>query len=283
MDQLQSTVLSLSYLIRSVKVLAQTGVTAACLCQSVHAAVPVEESLSPAARATADRPTLSVQPISEAAPSVPSQSESSLSGLFYQLQVLQQEVQLLRGQLEEQQYLVQRLQKGQQDQYLDLDRRLAALAAGQPQPAPQTASTDAVATAPVARPGETLTEREAYAQAIEYMRAREFDQSIQGFQQLITDYPNGQRTPNAFYWLGELYLAQKQREQARQHFMQVISLYPDHQKVPDALYKLGVVYQGLGDDAKALEYLQRVQVAHPQSPAAALAKKYAEVMVKGAE
>ena len=68
------------------KVLAQTGVTVVCLWQSVHAAVPVEESLSPAARATADRPTLSVQPISEAAPSVPSQSESSLSGLFYQLQ-----------------------------------------------------------------------------------------------------------------------------------------------------------------------------------------------------
>ena len=35
---------------------------------------------------------------------------------------------------------------------------------------------------------------------------------------------------------------------------------------------------------QALEYLQRVQVAqHSQSPAAALAKKYAEVMVKGVE
>ena len=65
--------------------------------------------------------------------------------------------------------------------------------------------------------------------------------------------------------------------------MQVINLYPDHQKVPDALYKLGVVYQGLGDDTKALEYLQRVQEAHPQSPAAVLANKYAEVMVKGTE
>ena len=115
------------------------------------------------------------------------------------------------------------------------------------------------------------------------MRARQFDESIQGFQQLIIDYPNGQFTPNAFYWLGELFLAQKLREQARQNFMQVINLYPDHQKVPDALYKLGVVYQGLGDDTQALDYLQRVQDQHSQSPAAALAKKYAEVMVKGVE
>ena len=265
------------------KTLAQTGVATACLSLPAFAAVPVEESLGPAIRAAADATNSAETPVPETTTPAQLSDDSSLSGLFYQLQVLQQEVQLLRGQLEEQQYLVQRLQKGQQDQYLDLDKRLAALAAGQPQPAPQTSTLDTVQTAAVMSPRETPTEREAYAQAIEYMRAREFDQSIQDFQQLITDYPNGQRTPNAFYWLGELYLAQKQREQARQHFMQVINLYPDHQKVPDALYKLGVVYQGLGDDTKALEYLQRVQEAHPQSPAAALANKYAEVMVKGTE
>ena len=252
------------------------------LCLPVYAAVPVEESTVPNNRMASDATTLTVEPMATATAS--NRSDSSLSGLFYQLQILQQEVQELRGQLEEQQYLVQRLQKGQQDQYLDLDKRLAALAAGQPQPAPQTATAEtATAATPFTSSGEAVTEREAYTQAIEHMRARQFDASIQGFQLLINDFPNGQFTPNAFYWLGELYLAQKQREQARQHFMQVINLYPDHQKVPDALYKLGVVYQGLSDDTKALEYLQRVQTEHPQSPAAALAKKYAEVMVKGVE
>ena len=248
--------------------------------QPVYAAVPVEESLN------AEKQDSGVTPsVMQTSPPTAGRnpSDSSLSGLFYQLQVLQQEVQELRGQLEEQQYLLQRLQKGQQDQYLDLDKRLIALAAGQPQPAPQTANTQ---TAPVDTQtpiGGGATEREAYAQSIEYMRGRQFDQSIEGFRQLIVDYPNGQFTPNAFYWLGELFLAQKQREQARQNFMQVINLYPDHPKVPDALYKLGVVYQGLQDDTQALEYLRRVQEQHPQSPAAALAKKYAEVMVKGVE
>lgn len=255
-------------------------VVAILLPEPVSAAAPVEESVN------ATQAGLSVSPVprsSRQATVEESAAESSLSGLFYQLQLLQQEVQELRGQLEEQQYLLQRLQKGQQDQYLDLDKRLAALAAGQSQPAPQTAKTQTAA----AGTGPTAigdgTEREAYARSIEYMRARKFDESIAGFQQLIVDYPNGQFTPNAFYWLGELFLAQKQREQARQNFMQVINLYPDHQKIPDALYKLGVVYQGLQDDTKALEYLRRVQDQHPQSPAAALAKKYAEVMVKGVE
>lgn len=243
--------------------------------------MPVEESLNsenPAAIAASQGATESMRV--EAAPTA---GDSSLSGLFYQLQLLQQEVQELRGQLEEQQYLLQRLQKGQQDQYLDLDKRLVALAAGQPQPAPQTANSQSLGSQTQTPSGDSATEREAYAQSIEYMRARQFDQSITGFQQLIVDYPNGQFTPNAFYWLGELFLAQKQREQARQNFMQVINLYPDHQKVPDALYKLGVVYQGLQDETQALEYLRRVQEQHPQSPAAALAKKYAEVMVKGVE
>ena len=253
------------------------------MCQAVYAAVPVEESIQPAKSAGT---TNYQSPVSPELPTPQaaevSVSGSSLAGLFYQLQLLQQEVQELRGQLEEQQYLLQRLQKGQQDQYLDLDQRLAALAAGQPQPAPQTADSQTAVAATGAALG-AATERDAYAQAIEFMRARQFDESIQGFQQLIIDYPNGQFTPNAFYWLGELFLAQKLREQARQNFMQVINLYPDHQKVPDALYKLGVVYQGLGDDTQALDYLQRVQDQHAQSPAAALAKKYAEVMVKGVE
>ena len=149
--------------------------------QAVYAAVPVEESIQPAKSAGT---TNYQSPVSPELPTPQaaevSVSGSSLSGLFYQLQLLQQEVQELRGQLEEQQYLLQRLQKGQQDQYLDLDQRLAALAAGQPQPAPQTADSQTAVAATGAALG-AATERDAYAQAIEFMRARQFDESIQGF------------------------------------------------------------------------------------------------------
>jgi tol-pal system protein YbgF len=91
---------------------------------------------------------------------------------------------------------------------------------------------------------------------------------------LIVDYPNGQFTPNAFYWLGELQLATGERETARQNFVQVVRLYPDHQKVPDALYKLGVIYYQLGDDQEARRYLEQVQKEHPQSSAGTLAGRY---------
>jgi len=120
----------------------------------------------------------------------------------------------------------------------------------------------------------SASEREAYQTAFDLMKARQFDQSIAAFNRLIADYPNGQYTPNAYYWLGELYLANQNLEQARQSFMQVINLYPDHPKVPDTLYKLGVAYHRLGDSNKAMEYFNQVRTQYPQSSAAGLAASY---------
>ena len=226
-------------------------------------------------------------------------SDRRLSELFYQLQVLQQEVQELRGLVEEQSYQLNRLARDQKEQYIDLDRRVAGLATGAagvasapaqgaapaasgslstPQPAtggaaPATAAgTGAVAAQPGAASG--VSEREAYQSAFDLMKGRQFDESIAAFNSLILRYPNGQYTPNAYYWLGELHLAQQDTEQARQSFMQVINLYPDHPKVPDTLYKLGVAYHRLGDTDRAMEYFSQVQSRYPQSSAAGLAASY---------
>lgn len=196
-----------------------------------------------------------------------------LSELFYQLQILQQEIQDLRGQVEEQGYLVERLQRDQKEQYLDLDRRLVAISENQPAPGPATSAPVAAAT-PAG--GGAMTELQAYTNAINAMKAREFDASMAGLKRLIETYPNGQYTANAYYWIGELELAANaDPELARQSFMQVVNLYPDHTKVPDALYKLGVVYHNLGDLPSAKDYLERVQRDYPGSTAAGLAAKYA--------
>ena len=268
------------------------------------AAVPIEESVgeqrsrtvdAQAASQPARQPSLDIPPTIEptqntdfAAPAAtpatdtpargaavdPAVGGGQLSQLFYQLQVLQQEIQELRGQVEEQSYLVSRLQRDQKEQYLDLDRRVVALSENRPAPGPTT-STPAETAGSVAIAGGG-TEREAYTEAFQAMRDRNFDESMLGFQDLIERYPNGQFTPNAYYWMGELHLvARSDAEQARQAFMQVVSLYPDHQKAPDAMYKLGVVYHNLGDLDSARSYLSKVQTEHPNSSAAGLAAKYA--------
>lgn len=199
--------------------------------------------------------------------------ETRLRDLFYQLQVLQQEVQSLRGTVEEQDFMIRRLQKDQKDQYLDLDGRVLALQEDRPQPIP---GSNAQPTQPVVQ-GGNLSEKDAYRVAFDAMRDSRFAESATGFRQLIENFPNGQYTPNAFYWMGEIFLvADNDLEQARQSFMQVVNLYPDHQKTPDALYKLGVVYHTLGDLDAANRFLSRVQNEHAGTSAAGLAKKFAQ-------
>ena len=197
---------------------------------------------------------------------------SRLNELFYQLQVLQQEVQELRGLVEEQSHQLSRLARDQQEQYLDLDRRMQAVRGGGAQ-APAQAAGDAPASPPTGGQ-QAAGEREAYTEAFELMRQRQFQASVAAFDRLVRDYPNGAFTANAFYWLGELHLALDDLEKARQWFVQVVNTYPQDQKVPDALYKLGVVYHRLGDVGRAREYLNRVRSQHPQSSAAGLAQTY---------
>ena len=295
------------------KVCASLLLTASIASQAVYAAVPVEESLRSgnAAAQSSDRNSLNsgfrtIEPVAindefdnnqdddlwgRSGPAGPvnlgsnvagdNLQDGSLAQMFYQMQVLQQEVQVLRGQLEEQQYLIENLRRDQKEQYVDLDGRVAALASNRPAPPPGSSgqgSTSAGEATSQAAERTWTTEREAYTAAIELMRAKDFESSIDGFEGLIVNFPNGKYTPNAFYWLGELYLAQTEAEKARQNFVQVVRLYPDHQKVPGALYKLGVLYHGLGDDEQAKTYLNKVQAEFPQSSAAKLASKYAQAM-----
>ena len=206
-------------------------------------------------------------------------ARSGSTELFQLLQVLQIEVQELRGLVEEQRHQLNRLAREQKEQYLDIDRRLTGRSSGASGGTEAGGAGRPTGSTSLARPTGTVGggERSAYTRAFDLTREKRFQDAIDGFNRLIIDYPNGPYTPNSFYWLGELYLAlpEPELEKSRQSFVQVVTLYPTHQKVPDALYKLGVVYDRLGEQGRAREYLTRVQSEYPDSPAARLAKSYA--------
>lgn len=217
----------------------------------------------------------------------PQAERAPTSELFYQLQTLQAEVGELRGLVEEQRHLIERLSREQKEQYLDLDRRVASLTKQGVVPSTPPAAVTGISSSPspgvtadepVASSGApTAGERDAYTRAFNLTRDKRFQEAINAFNQLLVDYPNGEYAANSFYWLGELYLAlpQAELEKSRQSFAQVVNSYPSHAKVPDSLYKLGVVYHRLGDNRKALEYLTRTHSEYPNSPAARLAQSYA--------
>jgi tol-pal system protein YbgF len=208
-------------------------------------------------------------------------SVSGRGDLYYQLQVLQAELRDLRGELEEQKYLLRTLERDHQDRYVELDKRLSSL---NEDPLAQFSQTgDPSPRAGFVKDSPSLSkgsERDEYGIAIDLMRARKFQEAISSFQALIETFPNGRYTANCFYWLGELFVATGEKELGRQNFMQVINLYPDNQKVPDALYKLGRIYIDLGDMDIGRRYLRRVMENHPESSAAKLAITYSESLTE---
>ncbi len=223
-----------------------------------------------------------------------------------QIQALQQEVMELRGIVEEQNHQIETLKQQSLDRYLELDRRISggAAAAGgaatsaidarAPLSAPAADALPAdtlpmngdVVSAPAgagvaAQPGGTAApqanEYEAYKQAYAKVKEQNFAAATQSFNEFIKHYPSSTLTPNAYYWLGELYLQTPQDlEAADKAFSHVVKQYPQHNKAPDSLYKLGRVYFMKGDKQRAQDLLQQVIDEYGASGSAApqLAKQF---------
>ncbi|MFT4721781.1 MAG: tol-pal system protein YbgF [Candidatus Azotimanducaceae bacterium] len=248
-----------------------------------------------------------MRPSAELLPFQAPTDNSELGGIEaqYQQQILQQEVQTLRGLVEELQFQLQRLKKTQDDRYLDLDGRFQALrGSGQmggavannantgiiqmPEfagssgavtgnvlgsvPAATTVA-DALSATPLPR-GQS--EKDLYDIALELIRNRQYDVAITQLQAVIDRYPAGDYAPNAYYWLGEVYAARPQPdlEKARQALAQVISSYPGHRKVPDAAFKLGKVYHLMGDCDKSRDMLSRIADEQQAKTVGKLAASY---------
>lgn len=218
----------------------------------------------------------SAQPVSAQVPAEPATATAATgpADMFYQLQVLQQELQQLRGLVEEQAYEIKRLKQQRLDDYLSLDRRLSAVGSAQPPANSASSASNTSAPEPAANTSTNSgDERQRYRTAIDLaLSKKDYVKAIAAFEQYLADFPQGRYAANSLYWLGEIEMLQGDLEQARQRFTQMLESHKDSNKVPDATYKLGVVYHRLGDDAKAKSLL--TGVSQGSSNAAGLAQKY---------
>lgn len=195
-----------------------------------------------------------------APPPLAQNSAADQGELFYQLQLLQQEVMQLRGQIEEQGYQLQQLKEQSMERYIDMDRRLGSLATKS-----GTANTNGsnisqspkvVSVQAVAKAGE----KEAYDRAYGMVINKQFDDALNAFKQFLLDFPDGKFAPNSYYWMGELYqvITPANLSGAREALSQLLSQYPDHAKAPDAMYKLGKVYFLMGNKTASRDWLEKV-------------------------
>lgn len=217
------------------------------------------------------------------------QEQASLD-LLKKIEFLQQEMQELRGKVEEQTYQVQQLQEQQKKLYTDLDRRMreggsvkASTTSGalnQAEERSQVAAQSGVQFA-VEEPATAVTgtvaseasagEEKAYQTAYYLIQNKDYDGALAAFQALAASYPHGKYLPNAYYWLGEIYLVKGNLDLAADAFNRVYQNFAQHPKAADSLLKMGYVEYNKGQWKRAEQFFVQVKNQFPGSTSSQLA------------
>ncbi len=234
------------------------------------------------------------------APNAP--SSNVVYEVLGRMEQMQQDLQMLRGTVEEQAQMIQDLQNRQKNIYADLDQRIQKLqsvalnAAGQNgltdtsvsdpaqqqvvnYPVPDVGSSQTTSesheTASVMTPSD---EKERYNTAYQLLMNGHNSKAIEAFNELIQQFPTGEYADNAQYWLGEAYKINNDNQAAKQAFLMVVQNYVNSPKIPDALYKLGLIEYEQKNMAAARDYFVRVKESYSDSGAAHLAGRKLQEM-----
>lgn len=126
--------------------------------------------------------------------------------------------------------------------------------------------------------GNTSTETPdaAYRSAFETLKAGRYEQAAQAFRTFLEQHGDSGYADNARYWLGESYYVVRSFDEAMGHFQQLLDEFPDSPKRPDALLKIGFIHYENGDLEQSRQTLERVREQHPDSTAASLAQERLE-------
>lgn len=206
-------------------------------------------------------------------------TREALLDIMTQLDMLQNEMRQLRGQIEVQGHELEQMKNRQRDAIGDVDQRLQALERRTPSGATSTPSTGAttVVTPPISSNEASAPpsggEQQAYEAAFGLMKQGQYERAAASFREFITRNPKSALADNAQYWIAEAAYVTRNYKGAREEFEKVLSRYPSSPKAPDALLKVGFSHYELGAFDKARESLNQVVNRYPNT----LASKSAEV------
>lgn len=192
-----------------------------------------------------------------------------------QLDLLQTEVNEIRGATELHTHQLSQVLERQRELYQEIDRRVNEVLESTNKAASETTSPMAniSTTGNLTSYSDNLTENETYDRALNLvLKDKRYEQAILEFQGFNKSFPNSSYSPNAHYWLGQLLFNQGELDRANQAFLIVVNKYKDSTKRPDALLKLAMVAQKQNDVKKAIASYQQLLKEYPKSTAAKLAK-----------
>ncbi len=197
--------------------------------------------------------------------------------LLEQVEQLQQEVQNLRGIVEEQEHEIKLLNKRQEQLFADLDQRVTALSG--PTAQLQAGDANVQGLTSVRKNKVDLNEGDRYQVAYDLMKKKLYNDASLSFQDFLWQYPDGKYAANANYWLGEIYFIQWEQnkknqlplEKAIEYFSAVVEKYKDHNKAIDSLLKLGLIELDKENWGAAKNYFIKVKKQSPKSSSANIA------------
>lgn len=116
-------------------------------------------------------------------------------------------------------------------------------------------------------------EQALYQSAYGLIKQKKYPQAISTLQKMVSQYPAGQFSANAHYWLGELYGLSNKPSDAEREFNQVIMHYSKSARVPDAMLKVGLIYASEMKWAEAKSAFRKITKNYPGTPSARLAQQ----------
>ncbi len=200
----------------------------------------------------------------------------SLIELVTRVDLLQSEIQTVRGETETLAFQTDNAAERQRDLYVDIDGRLQELelSVAQLQIAlEELISEEEAPPPPILLPG---SDQDNYQSAFEVLRNGDYEEAARAYEQFLAVFPSSPLADNAQYWLAETYYVQRQYMAALPAFQLVVDEYPGSSKLPDALLKIGFCHYELQQWDAARDSLERVIREFPATTAARLATQRLE-------
>ena len=97
-----------------------------------------------------------------------------------------------------------------------------------------------------------LSPKEVYNMAYSDYRKGNFELAIDGFKMYRVQFPESPLADNSLYWIGECYFSQKKYAEAIEQFNELLLNYPRGDKIPAAYLKKGVSLMELRKKEEAL-------------------------------
>lgn len=184
------------------------------------------------------------------------QLRRSLVELNAQIETQRAESARLRGVQEQLVREVAELQRLQKEGAQGLDERLRRLE-------PQRVTVDGKEF--VVEPDE----RRAYDEAMEVLRAGDFDKAAAQLQAFVRRHPGSGYLDSARFWLGNALYGKREYREAIASFRAMIASAPSHPRTPEALLAVANCQIEMKDVKGARRTLDDLLKSHPQSEAAA--------------